>query len=209
MVAAGFCAPVEGAVQSSYRTWRRPAAKPQNARMVDVVNNMTPAVDARLLAGWGAPGLLTEMEREAETLFYRSCPEWLGTFDFAIYGGKYGRRAPLPPTLATMADRIRSKLPQGPAYNTVFVQRYRPGFVVKPHRDPKSNLVATGILAFGAFSDVWTQIHDGPMAGSIQQRCGDLLILPCFDGTRPGPMHSVNGTMMRGIRYTLIVNEVV
>lgn len=162
------------------------------------------------------PEFITQEEsgrlaQEAEQLRFRRCPDWLGTFDFAIFGGPWSGRQLLPPGLAAAAARVRGMLPPGPAYGTVFVHRYLPGFQVSPHRDPRSNRIATGILLFGDFRGAVTTVHlfNPRIPVHFEQKPGALLVLPCFDGVRSGPLHSVDGTGMQGVRYALILNEVV
>jgi hypothetical protein len=154
--------------------------------------------------------LLSGLEFEASRLSYRRCPAWLGDFEFCIFGGKYGRKGTLSdyPNLTLAASILERRLPKGFDYNTVFVQRYLPGFRVYAHRDPKSNVGATAILTFGDYQDApMTVVQEMPYP--IFQKRGEVLTLPCYNKGVYGPDHGVDGSPMRsGVRYTLIINSV-
>ena len=141
------------------------------------------------------------LEEEAEAMSFRPVPSWLGTFHFKTFGNVYGRhQGQLHPLLRAQALRMSALVPEID-FNAVFLQRYRVGEYVAPHRDPANNLLCTLIGVFGRFEGATTII------GSTQfvLKTGDVCMLPCtIDGVR-GPTHQVT-PVTAGTRWSLILN---
>lgn len=156
---------------------------------------------------------LLAAEAELELLRFRPAPAWLGSFDLLCFGEGYGRGRKLPEACRALAVRcieaMPKQLPSGSSirYNASFLQRYRPGFSVRPHVDPSTNIGYTSILSLGSFSHPPTLHVKG--SAPLTPRRGDLVVLPCWRDGVPGPLHSVDGHPdQEGVRYTIIVNAV-
>lgn len=156
---------------------------------------------------------LSSAEAELDALRFRPAPAWLGPFDLLCFGEGYGRGRKLPEACRALAVRcieaMPKQLPSGYLirYNASFLQRYRPGFSVRPHVDPSTNIGYTSILSLGYFSHTPTMHVNG--STPLMPRRGDLVVLPCWRDGVPGPLHSVDGHPdQQGVRYTIIVNAV-
>jgi hypothetical protein len=140
----------------------------------------------------------------ASTQQLRPCPPWLGNFSFRIYGDVYGRyHGELPLNLRIQAQRMAQLVPNE-VFNACFLQRYRAGELVKPHRDPANNINCTLIGIFGDFQGATTTV-----AGKeFQVRAGDVVKLPCTVNGVRGPEHQVSA-VTSGTRWALILNAIV
>ena len=152
---------------------------------------------------------LAALEVWAATLTYRPVPAWLGNFSFRLFGEAYGKtHGLLPQDIRELVDRMMGVVPDQ-KFTTVFVQRYREGELVRPHRDPRDNVGYTLIAVLGDFEGAETKIYGDDDDGStkIQLRRGDLFRLPCTIGGVQGPKHEVSA-VTRGTRYALILNTI-
>lgn len=169
--------------------------------------------DLSFISSFASDVELSSAEAELDALNFRPAPAWLGSFDLLCFGEGYGRGRKLPEACRALAVRcievMPKVLPSGAPirYNASFLQRYRPGFSVRPHVDPSTNIGYTSILSLGVFSHAPTLHVKG--SASLSPRRGDLVVLPCWRDGAPGPLHSVAGHPEQlGVRYTIIVNAV-
>lgn len=137
-------------------------------------------------------------QRAFHHLPYECAPDWLGDFGMV----SYSNWKDLPDGLRLPAVRLAA-FAQEQDFNRFFVQRYREGEQVYPHRDPMNNVGYTIIGIFGDFEGAVTNV-----AGeTYRMNHGDVLKLPCtIDGVQ-GPLHSVS-PVKRGTRYALILNTI-
>jgi hypothetical protein len=162
--------------------------------------------------------LLMEAEDELDGLRFNPAPGWLGSFGLLCFGQGYGRGRQLPTACRKTAILLRDQIwglygcDEAPPPNAAFLQRYTPGFTVRRHVDPKSNLGITAILSLGDFHPlptvrVWTPSSSSPK--ELNPGRGDVVVLPCHTSHGPGPAHSVEGHFLQqGTRYAIILNHV-
>jgi len=182
--------------------------------MVDLGVHFMADFDLDLVQGFASDAELAAAEEELCALRFKPAPAWLGSFSMICFGAGYGRGRRLPTTCRALALRMVASmpthLPSGTKieYNAAFIQKYGPGFTVKPHIDPSTNIGYTSILSLGGFSHPPSFFVDG-RRGPLEPLRGDLVVLPCWrDGVR-GPLHEVRGHPEQvGDRYILIVNAI-
>ncbi len=170
-------------------------------------------LEVSFVEGFASDDELAGAEAELDALRFRPAPAWLGLFDLLCFGEGYGRGRKLPAACRALAVRCIEAMPKQLQsgslirYNASFLQRYRPGFSVRPHVDPSTNIGYTSILSLGNFSHPPTLHVKG--STPLMPRRGDLVVLPCWRDGVPGPLHSVDGHPdQQGVRYTIIVNAV-
>lgn len=141
---------------------------------------------------------------ELKALTYRPVPHWLGNFQFTIFGGTTGRKAPA----AVRAAAIKvMKLHPEQKFNTLFCQRYEVGQSVKEHRDPKNNIGHTLVCVFGEFEGAASYIKPATGTKVLFLGAGDVLSLACTIDGKQGPPHSVS-PVTSGTRYAVILNTI-
>ena len=129
----------------------------------------------------------------------KKVPHWLGEFSFKTYYKYSWKRTALAPVvekLATFAPHQK--------FNTVFLQVYASGAIVKEHRDPRNNVGETIIGIAGDFTGANTYVN-GQLAGQLLP--GDVGVLPCTINGVQGPRHNVT-RVLTGYRVALILNTV-
>lgn len=140
---------------------------------------------------------------EASTINYKPCPSWLGQFQIKMYGEAYGRNhGKLPPALRALALDLTKLVPEQ-QFTTCFVQKYKQGSFVSPHRDPKNNIGYTLIALFGSWIGGKTIVENV----EYETAPGTVCKLPCTFNGYQGPRHSVT-EITSGIRYALILNTI-
>lgn len=139
-----------------------------------------------------------EHHRALERLPYRAAPAFLGEFGFL----SYKRIAQTPNALHGLIGRMQKLVPEQ-RFNRVFIQRYREGEFVKPHRDPINNVGVTLIAIFGQFEGAASNI-EGEVISLVD---GDVLVLDCTIDGKQGPVHEVS-PVLSGTRYALILNTI-
>lgn len=156
------------------------------------------------------------MEAEAEEQPLRTCPSWLGNFDFRMYGldpetAKARKLSMLPPLLAERAAAMATLLPDQ-RFNIAFLQRYETWNQVYSHKDPRNNTGYTLIGLFGTWEGATTLYGPGlrqvgaPMDG-LRGIAGDVIRLPCTINGAQGPWHAVT-PVISGVRWALILNTI-
>lgn len=147
-----------------------------------------------------------------EHLPYKPVPKWLGDFQFKMFGQAYGRH------YGHTSGRLREAVVElawikpRQTFTTVFVQRYKQGQQVLPHRDPKNNVGHTIIGVLGDFegASTYMALGGGDVDGgtlSFKLNSGDVLVLPCTIDGKQGPMHWVE-PVTSGTRYAIILNTI-
>ena len=139
-----------------------------------------------------------EHRRALERLPYRAAPEFLGKFGLI----PYKRISHTPDALHGIISRMQALVPEQ-RFNRVFIQRYREGEFVRPHRDPINNVGVTIISVFGEFEGAETNIE----GETFFLQNGDTLVLDCTIDGKQGPVHEVS-PVLSGTRYALILNTI-
>ena len=139
-----------------------------------------------------------EHHRALERLPYRASPEFLGEFGFL----SYKRFSHTPNALHGLLGRLQDLVPEH-RFNRVFIQRYREGEFVRPHRDPINNVGVTVIAIFGEFEGAESSVEGETFTLSD----GDVLVLDCTINGKQGPVHEVS-PVLGGTRYALILNTI-
>lgn len=140
----------------------------------------------------------------------QSAPSWLGDFSLKAWS-LTDAPAPLRHLATRMVAKARDQVWPLPrqtdilgGYNTLYLQRYFEGQVVKLHKDPQSNRHSVLLLSLGDFDAPEHQIN----GVSYRLSAGTLLHFPAWletvGGSWQSPAHSV-GPLPRGERWALIL----
>lgn len=148
--------------------------------------------------------LLTETEQNfilqlAANTTFKQCPSWLGNFQFKCY---YNNSFLNKSSCRELFEKLALQVPNQ-EFNTVFLQKYPVGSIVKQHRDPKNNIGYTIIAISGIFTGATTTVNKT----SYQLQSGDVGILPCTINETQGPPHCVS-EVTSGLRVALILDTI-
>jgi hypothetical protein len=148
--------------------------------------------------------VLYKLESIAGSVKYRPCPYWLGNFNFKVFNEK---SLPEQEHLIVFDEALALAVSIADIkqdFNTIFIQKYEIGELVRPHKDPRSNVGYTIVIPFGEFKGATNTIEEDELI--IEP--GDFLVQECTNGFSMGPKHSVSA-VQSGTRYALIFNTIV